>query len=378
MASFRSVLIANRGEIAIRIARTLSEAGIRSVGVYAPDDAASLHVRRVDHAVVLSGQGVGAYLDAPQMVRLARAEGCDAIHPGYGFLSENPDFARRCEEAGITFIGPAAPCLELLGDKARARELAQECSVPLATGTAGGLTPQKAAEFLQQLKDRHGDSAAMMLKAVAGGGGRGMRPVFSVYELEEAWHACQREAQRAFGNDSLYAERLLTRARHIEVQVLGDGNGDVAHLWDRDCSLQRRRQKLVELAPAPHLERRQRQGMIGAALRMARAAGLRGLATIEFLLDTDTGDFVFMEANPRLQVEHTVTEVISGQDLVAVQFALASGQSLAQLGLDSTPVEPSGQDSAVQVRINLETPGPDGQAMPASGTLTVYEPPGGP
>lgn len=377
MASFRSVLIANRGEIAIRIARSLSEAGIRSVGVYASDDAQSLHVRRVDHAVVLSGQGVEAYLDAVQLVKLARAEGCDAIHPGYGFLSENPDFARRCEEAGLVFIGPSAGCLSLLGDKARARDLARECRVPLATGTDGDLTLDKAGVFLGQLKADHGDSAGMMLKAVAGGGGRGMRPVFNAGELESAWQACQREAQRAFGNDSLYAERLLASARHIEVQVLGDQTGAVTHLWDRDCSLQRRRQKLVELAPAPHLTPGQRQGMIDAALAMSRAAGLQGLATIEFLLDIGSGDFVFMEANPRLQVEHTVTEMISGQDLVALQLALASGKTLAELGLAGTPAEP-GAASAVQVRINMETQGPDGQAMPASGTLSVYEPPGGP
>ncbi|MCK7543138.1 biotin/lipoyl-binding protein [Marinobacter bryozoorum] len=377
MASFRSVLIANRGEIAIRIARSLSEAGIRSVGVYAPDDAQSLHVRRVDHAVALSGQGVAAYLDAEQLVKLARAEGCDAIHPGYGFLSENADFSRRCEEAGLVFIGPSADCLALLGDKARARDLAMECKVPLATGTNGEITLAEAADFLRTLKAEHGEAAGMMLKAVAGGGGRGMRPVFSADELEQAWQACQREASRAFGNDSLYAERLLVNARHIEVQVLGDEWGAVSHLWDRDCSLQRRRQKLVELAPAPHLSRDQREGMIDAALAMSKAAGLQGLATIEFLLDADTGDFVFMEANPRLQVEHTVTEAISGQDLVAVQLALAAGQSLRQLGLANTPADP-GAASAVQVRINMESQGPEGQAMPAAGTLSIYEPPGGP
>lgn len=377
MASFRSVLIANRGEIAIRIARTLSEAGIRSVGVYAPDDAGSLHIRRVDHAIALSGQGVEAYLDGEQLIRLARAEGCDAIHPGYGFLSENAEFARRCEDSGITFVGPSAECLALLGDKARARELARECGVPLAAGTDSGISLADAGVFLQQLKESHGDQAGMMLKAVAGGGGRGMRPVFTPDELESAWSACQREASRAFGNDALYAERLLTNARHIEVQVLGDGDGNVSHLWDRDCSLQRRRQKLVELAPAPHLSEEQRRGMIDSAIRMSRAAGLCGLATIEFLLDNDRGDFVFMEANPRLQVEHTVTEMISGRDLVDIQFSLALGRSLAELGLSDTPVMP-GNVSAVQVRINLETLTPEGEAMPAAGTLSVYEPPGGP
>jgi acetyl/propionyl-CoA carboxylase alpha subunit len=377
MASFRSVLIANRGEIAIRIARTLSEAGIRSVGVYAPDDAGSLHVRRVDHAIALSGQGVECYLDGQQLIRLAVAEGCDAIHPGYGFLSENAEFARRCQDAGITFVGPSAGCLALLGDKARARELAEECGVPLAAGTGGAISLADAGAFLGQLKASHGEQAGMMLKAVAGGGGRGMRPVSEPGQLEDAWSACQREAMRAFGDDALYAERLLANARHIEVQVLGDEDGNVSHLWDRDCSLQRRRQKLVELAPAPHLSESQRREMLDAALAMSRAAGLCGLATIEFLLDNDNGDFVFMEANPRLQVEHTVTEVISGQDLVDIQLALAGGRSLQQLGLADTPLMP-GQTSAVQVRINLETLTAEGEAMPAAGTLSVYEPPGGP
>lgn len=377
MASFRSVLIANRGEIAIRIARTLSEAGIRSVGVYAPDDAGSLHIRRVDHAIALSGQGVEAYLDGEQLIRIARAEGCDAIHPGYGFLSENGTFARRCEEADVTFVGPSSVCLELLGDKARARDLAKECGVPLAAGTDSSIGLDDALDFLQRLKETYGDQAGMMLKAVAGGGGRGMRPVFGADELEDAWNACQREALRAFGNDALYAERLLLNARHIEVQVLGDEQGNVGHLWDRDCSLQRRRQKLVEMAPAPHLSDGQRRGMIESAMAMARTAGLRGLATIEFLLDTETGDFVFMEANPRLQVEHTVTELVSGRDLVDIQLALAGGRSLQQLGLADTPLMP-GLNAAVQLRINLETLAADGQATPAAGTISVYEPPGGP
>ena len=377
MASFRSVLIANRGEIAIRIARTLSEAGIRSVGVYAPEDANSLHVRRVHHAIALSGRGVEAYLDGEQLIRLAKTEGCDAIHPGYGFLSENAEFAQRCDDADIVFVGPSAACLRVLGDKARARQLATECGVPLAQGSDGAIDLPQARRFLQQLKESHGEQAGMMLKAVAGGGGRGMRPVHREDELDDAWHGCQREARRAFGNDALYAERLLLNARHIEVQVFGDQEGNVGHLWDRDCSLQRRRQKLVELAPAPHLSESQRLGMIESALAMSRAAGLCGLATIEFLLDNDSGDVVFMEANPRLQVEHTVTEAISGRDLVEVQLALAGGRSLKQLGLADTPVMP-GANSAVQVRINLETLNADGTAIPATGTLSVYEPPGGP
>ncbi|MDX1635274.1 MAG: carboxyl transferase domain-containing protein [Marinobacter sp.] len=372
-----AVLIANRGEIAIRIARSLAEGGTRSVGVFAADEAGALHSQRVDHAVALSGSGPRAYLDGDELVRVAQANGCQAIHPGYGFLSENADFARQCREAGLLFIGPSPDCLALLGDKASARALAREQGVPLAEGTGEATNLEQARDFLTELQRRYGDNAGIMIKALAGGGGRGMRPVQQLDELDRAYTQCRAEARAAFGNDAVYVERLITEARHVEVQVIADGEGNVGHLWDRDCSLQRNRQKLVEVAPAPGLSAEQRHALIEAAMTLARAAGLQGLATFEFLLEPASGNWVFMEANPRLQVEHTVTEAISGVDLVAIQVALVAGESLDSLGLAGLPLEPPAQ-RAMQLRINLETVLPDGSLRPASGQVQVYEPPGGP
>ncbi|WP_166251368.1 acetyl-CoA carboxylase family protein [Marinobacter salicampi] len=375
--SVSDILIANRGEIAIRIARSLAEGGIRTVGVYARDDAASLHVRRVDKAVPLTGTGASAYLDGEQLIQVAHENGCQAIHPGYGFLSENAEFAEQCRSADLIFIGPSAECLALLGNKARARALAEECGVPLAEGTAHPVSPEEAIVFLEAMKARYGTGAGVMIKALAGGGGRGMRPVSDPAQVANAYRQSASEAGKAFGNESVYVERLISHARHIEVQVLGDAEGAVSHLWERDCSLQRRRQKLVELAPAPGLSPELRRDLIESSLRMAKASGLQGLATFEFLLDLDTGGFVFMEANPRLQVEHTVTEALTGVDLVTVQTALATGHALATLGLGGPAAEPPDR-MAIQLRINLESLLPDGTAVPASGTIVTYEPPGGP
>lgn len=239
---FAALLIANRGEIAIRIARAAAELGIRSVAVHAEDDAGSLHTRKADLSVPLAGRGAAAYLDMRQLIHIALAQGCDALHPGYGFLSENATFARLCAEAGIRFIGPAPEVLEVFGDKARARELAERCGVPLAAGSNRATRLEDARAFLA--------GGPIMLKALAGGGGRGMRAVREASELEEAYARCQSEACTAFGNGDLYVERLIENARHIEVQVIGDGHR-VTHLWERDCSLQRRHQKLIELAPSP-------------------------------------------------------------------------------------------------------------------------------
>lgn len=373
----QAVLIANRGEIAIRIAHSLAEAGIRSVGVYALDDAQSLHLRRVDQAVALAGSGPQAYLAGEELVRIARESGCQAVHPGYGFLSESAEFARQCRAAGLVFIGPAPECLEILGDKAAARDLARSHGVPLVEGSTGAASLDETRELLAGIQARYGDNAGIMIKALAGGGGRGMRPVRCSADLADAYRQCRAEARAAFGNDAVYVERLVTDARHVEVQVLADANGAVSHLWDRDCSLQRNRQKLVEVAPAPDLGPAQRQGLIEASRTLAAAAGLQGLATFEFLLEPASSDWVFMEANPRLQVEHTVTEVIAGVDLVAVQVALAAGRSLQSLGLASTATEPPAR-MAVQLRVNLETVMADGSPRPASGQIQVYEPPGGP
>jgi len=302
---------------------------------------------------------------------VAHAEGCDAIHPGYGFLAENAAFARRCEAAGVQLIGPGAELLELFGDKTQARALAARCQVPLLKGLDHAVTLAEAREFLASL----GAGSALMIKALAGGGGRGMRAVFAEAELAEAYARCQSEARAAFGRDEVYVEQLLPNARHIEVQVLGDGNA-VTHLWERECSLQRRHQKLVEIAPSPGLPGALREQIIAAALKLAGAVQYRGLGTFEFLLDADQpGQFYFMEANPRIQVEHTVTEQVTGVDLVQAQIRLAAGHSLADLRLLQPPPL---QGCAVQLRINLESMNADGSTRPAAGTLSAYEPPSGP
>ncbi|TWC36262.1 biotin-dependent enzyme [Pseudomonas sp. SJZ079] len=368
---FSALLIANRGEIAIRIARAAAELGIRSVAVFAEDDAASLHVRKADRAVALKGRGVAAYLDMDQLIAIAQAEGCEAIHPGYGFLAEHAEFARRCQAAGIRFVGPSAEVLELFGDKAQARALAERCNVPLVSGISRAVSLDEAREYLRSL----GSGGAVMLKALAGGGGRGMRAVFDEAALDQAYARCQSEARAAFGLDALYVEQLLSNARHIEIQVLGDGTGAASHLWERDCSLQRCQQKLVEIAPSPHLPHATRERMIAAALTLAAEVKYQGLGTFEFLLDGDRPElFYFMEANPRIQVEHTVTEQVTGVDLLHSQLRLAAGASLAELGLEQAPAL---QGCALQLRINLETLHADGSTRPAVGTLSAYEPPSG-
>lgn len=365
---FDALLIANRGEIAIRIAQACADLGIRSVAVFAEDDAACLHTRKADGAVPLKGRGVPAYLDMDQLIAIAQEQGCTAIHPGYGFLAENAEFARRCQAAGLTFIGPTPEVLELFGDKAAARTLAERCQVPLVPGLNQAVSLNQARAFQAE----HG---AVMLKALAGGGGRGMRAVSEAAALDEAFARCQSEAQSAFGCGDLYVEKLLQRARHIEIQVLGDGE-QASHLWERDCSLQRRHQKLVEIAPSPDLDSDTRTAMIDCALRLAGAVNYCGIGTFEFLLDLDQpGAFYFMEANPRVQVEHTVTEQVTGVDLLHTQLRLVAGSSLSQLGLTSPPTL---RGSAVQLRLNLETLQADGSAHPAAGVISAYQAPSGP
>ena len=275
---FSAILIANRGEIAIRIANACADLGIRSVGVFAEDDQASLHVRQVDEAVALPGRGVPAYLDGAQLIAVAREQGCEAIHPGYGFLAENAEFAEQCATAGLTLIGPGAETLRLFGDKAAARALAAQCQVPLVQGTAQAVTMEEAKAFMASL-----DGSGVMIKALSGGGGRGMRAVTDLAQLEAAYQRCQSEAKAAFGNDAVYVEQLVTAARHIEVQVLGDGSGAVSHLWERDCTLQRRHQKLVEFAPAPGLDAALRDRIIDSALTLAAEVNYLGIGTFEFL-----------------------------------------------------------------------------------------------
>jgi len=311
------------------------------------------------------------------VIAAARKHHCDAIHPGYGFLSERAEFSRRCEEQGITFIGPRTEHLELFGDKARARQAAAAAGVPVLEGIDRSVSLEEAREFMH----RRGADRAVIIKAIAGGGGRGTRAVTDPAELEAAFHACRREAEAAFGIGDLYVEEFLPSARHIEVQILGDLEGHVTHLGERDCSIQRRNQKVIEIAPAPALDGALREGMIDAAMRFASKERYSNLGTFEFLVDTFPRDgvrrFVFIEANARLQVEHTVTEEVTGIDLVQTQIRLALGDSLSDLGLaDPSVNKPRG--FAIQARVNMETVASDGSVKPAGGRLTAYDAPSGP
>jgi len=403
-------LIANRGEIAIRIARAAAELGIASVAVFSADDAESLHLRATNDAHELAGSGPAAYLDGAALVRAALERDCDAVHPGYGFLSENARFARECESAGLIFVGPSPETLAIFGDKARARELARGLGVPLAAGTFGATSLPDAAAFFEQLAA----GEALMVKAVAGGGGRGMRLVRERSELEEAFERASSEAAAAFGNGDLYVERFFAEARHIEVQIAGDAAGTVTHLFERECTLQRRNQKLVEIAPAPWLDPDVRERLIAASLALARAARFRNLGTFEFLvssgagsddttdghgaggrngssglgggMDAHDGDlapsgdgarFAFLEANARLQVEHTVTEETTGVDLVQLQLRLAAGETLEALGVGA-PEKIAPRGFALQARVNLETMLASGEIHPSGGTLSRFDVPTGP
>ncbi|MDA1004706.1 MAG: carbamoyl-phosphate synthase large subunit [Chloroflexi bacterium] len=371
------LLVANRGEIAIRIMRAAAELGIPTVAVAPADDAGSLHTGKADEAVTLAGAGTAAYLDIEQLIAVARESGCDAVHPGYGFLAENAQFARRCAEAGLTFVGPRVETLELFGDKARARVAAVAVDVPVIRGVDHAVSAAEAAAFFASL----GDGRAMIIKAVGGGGGRGARVVQRADEVAAAYERCRAEAQAAFGNGELYVEQFMPRARHVEVQILGDVHGGIAHLGERECSMQRSFQKIVEVAPAPGLAAELRGRIIEAAVRLARSAGYSNAGTFEFLVDVSGGeggtDFAFIETNARLQVEHTVTEEVTGVDIVRAQLRLAEGATLAELGLDGPDVGvPRGY--AIQARVNMESLREDGSIRPASGTLTAYEPPSGP
>jgi acetyl/propionyl-CoA carboxylase alpha subunit len=372
---FSKVLIANRGEIAVRLVRALRDLGIASVAVHARDDASALHVQLADVAVALDATGPSSYLDIAALIGVAKAQGCDAVHPGYGFLSERADFAQACADAGLVFIGPTPEQLGLFGDKARARALATQCDVHVMPGSAGAVTLAQAQAFFAE---QHAQGAGVMVKAIGGGGGRGMRAVLKAEELPEAHARCMSEARAAFGIEGVYVERLMRNARHIEVQVLGDGQA-VASLGERECTLQRRFQKLVEIAPSPSLPEALRAQVTQAALRMAKAVGYRGLGTFEFLVDaaSATLPFVFIEANPRLQVEHTVTEAVTGLDLVQLQIAVAAGQPLGALAVDADRTAPQ-RGFAVQWRINAETLDAQGNARPSGGTLARFDLPSGP
>ena len=371
------LLIANRGEIAVRILRAAAELGMRTVAVYSQDDAESLHRRLADASHALAKAGAAAYLDIDAILQAAKDTGCDAIHPGYGFLSENAEFARRCAEADLTFVGPRPELLALFGNKAEARALAERLGVPILSGTSGPTSLSEAADFFDALPA----AGAMLIKAIGGGGGRGMRVVRRRDELEDAYARCQSEARAAFGNGDVYVEQLLPRARHVEVQIVGDGSGAVSHLGERDCSIQRRHQKLVEIAPAPNLPDGLRQRLVTAASALAASVRYDNIGTFEFLVDAGAlgpqSSFAFIEANPRLQVEHTVTEEVYGVDLAAIQLELAGGRSLADLGLLQVDV-PAPRGVAIQARINMETMQADGATRPSGGTLSAFVPACGP
>jgi acetyl/propionyl-CoA carboxylase alpha subunit/acetyl-CoA carboxylase carboxyltransferase component len=363
-----AVLVANRGEVAIRVTRSAAALGLRTVAVFSEDDERCLHVPMADEARPLAGVGPAAYLDAEQLVRIALETGCALVHPGYGFLSESADFAERCGVAGLVFVGPQVEVLRSLGDKTRARALATDLGIPVIVGTSGPTTQEQARDFL----DEHGP---VMVKALGGGGGRGMAAVHTAEQLAAAYERCSSEARSAFGVGDLFVEQLLVRPRHLEIQVIGDGSGAVSHLGERDCSIQRAHQKLVELTPSPSLSSDLRARLTRAAVELAEHVSYQGLGTVEFLVQGE--HFWFLEVNPRLQVEHTVTEAVTGLDLVDAQLRLAMGASLVDLHLTQDRVPPP-RGFAVQARVNLETLGADGSVRGTSGTLTGFAPPTGP
>ncbi|MEQ9586699.1 MAG: carboxyl transferase domain-containing protein [Parvibaculaceae bacterium] len=370
------ILIANRGEIAIRIARAVRALGYAVITVAPEDDSRSRHIDFGDSHFTLSGNGASAYLDIQSLIAVAKAGGATAIHPGYGFLSESAAFSQACLDAGLVFIGPSVGALEALGDKSRARKVAQMVGAPVPAGVDGPITLRAAEKFLVSL----GDGKGMMLKAVSGGGGRGTRIVRSVQELPRAFEHCQAEALAAFGDSELYAEELIVCARHIEVQILRDKFGHSTHVYERECTLQRRRQKLIEVAPSPSIDHDLRQQLVAASQKIADAVELHGLATFEFLVrprDSGGGSFVFIESNPRLQVEHTVSEEITGADLVQAQIALAFGARLCDTGLAKI-MDEAPRGFAVQLRVNAEKISAEGELRPATGELTVFDPPTGP
>ncbi|WP_428122277.1 carboxyl transferase domain-containing protein [Candidatus Poriferisodalis sp.] len=376
--SFDRVLIANRGEIAIRIAKAADALGIESVAVYAPVDERSLHLTAATTAAVLpDGDPLAAYLDMSALLVIAAEHGCDCVHPGYGFLAENAAFARACDEAGLAFIGPSSDTLELFGDKVRARTLAVSLGVPVVGGSPGAVADAAAAA----------DAAAevglpVMLKAAAGGGGRGMRAVGRIEDVAEAFERCSGEATAAFGDGTVFVERLVDRPRHIEVQVLADLGGNVAHLHERDCSVQQRNQKVIEIAPALGLGDELRARLHADAVRLAAAANLVNAATVEFLVTPETGEHYFIECNPRIQVEHTVTEQVTGVDLVEAQFRIAAGVSLGEIGIATFQLD-AGDMAGALAEVGRHAIAPRGYAVQArvvatgSGAISAYQEPSG-
>ncbi len=362
---FQKILIANRGEIALRILRTCREMGIRAIVAHSTADADSLPVRLADGSICVGpAEARGSYLNVPAIISAAAITDSEAIHPGYGLLSENPTFAEICRACGITFIGPSPEAIRLMGDKAQAREMAKQAGAPVVPGSQG---PLDGVDEAQALADEIG--YPVMVKAAAGGGGRGMRIVREREMLARAFATCQAEAGAAFGSSELYLEKFVEEARHVEVQVLGDKNGMRVHLGERDCSVQRRHQKLLEESPASALSRETRAGLYKAALAIANAVNYVSAGTVEFLVDR-SGRFYFIEMNTRIQVEHPVTEMVTGIDLVREQIRIAAGESL---GYRQDAVRFRGH--AIECRVNAEDPE---HFVPSPGRVTAWVPPGGP
>ncbi|HWH98880.1 MAG TPA: biotin carboxylase N-terminal domain-containing protein, partial [Propionibacteriaceae bacterium] len=369
---FAKVLVANRGEIAVRAFRAAYELGVQTVAVFAYEDRNAVHRIKADEAYEIGQRGhpVRAYLDVEAMIQAAQQAGADAIYPGYGFLSENPDLARACTEAGITFIGPPAEVLELAGNKVRALEAAKAAGLPTLKSTPPSADLDELVSGAEEI------GFPVFVKAVAGGGGRGMRRVDDPSALREAVSAAMREAEGAFGDPTAFIEQAVGRPRHIEVQILADERGNTLHLFERDCSVQRRHQKVVEIAPAPNISDELRQALCGDAVRFAESINYSCAGTVEFLVETEgprAGKHVFIEMNPRIQVEHTITEEITDVDLVQAQMRIASGETLDDLGLSQEEIRISG--AALQCRITTEDPA--NGFRPDTGTITAYRSAGG-
>lgn len=362
---FKKILVANRGEIAVRIVRACSEMGIKSVAIYSDADRHALHVKKADEAYNIGADPVAGYLNAHNIVNIAVAAGCDALHPGYGFLSENPELAEVCARRGIKFIGPDADVIRQMGDKIQARNAMINAGIPCVPGSDGNLESLDAAV---KLAGKIG--YPVMLKATNGGGGRGIRRCDNEKELLSNYDRVISEASKAFGKPEVFLEKCVVHPRHIEVQVLADSHGNVIHLFERDCSIQRRNQKLIEIAPSPQLSQAQRDYIGGLGVKAAKAVGYENAGTVEFLLDSDN-NFYFMEMNTRLQVEHTVTETITGVDIVQQQIRVAAG-----LPLQYKQSEIAFRGYAMEYRINAEDPQKD--FLPSFGKITRYYAPGGP
>ncbi len=361
----RKILIANRGEIAVRIIRACAEMGIRSVAIYSDADRFALHVKKANESHCIGNEPLAGYLNIYALVDLAAATGCDAIHPGYGFISENAEFARACKERGIIFIGPAADVIQRMGDKTEARKAMIAAGIPVTPGTEGNLeNVEEALTVAEKI------GYPVMLKATSGGGGRGIRRCDNADDLLRNYQRVISEATKAFGSADVFLEKCIVNPRHIEVQVLADHHGNAIHLYERDCSIQRRNQKLIEIAPSPQLEEAQRQYIGGLAVLAAKAVGYTNAGTVEFLLD-DKDRFYFMEMNTRVQVEHTITETITGVDIVEEQIRVAAG-----FPLRFKQEEITRRGFAIQFRINAEDP--QNSFLPSFGRITRYYAPGGP